>query len=797
MTEPRADAAPGPTALPRLVGARVTRREDGRLLTGQGSYVDDHRPARLLYAAFLRSPHPHARVVRIDSSGALALPGVAAVLTGEDVARLARPVRAASKTPAVKVTSFPPLALGRVRHVGEAVVMVAAESRYLAEDAVERILVEYEPLPVVTDMEAALDPSSPLLHEEAETNLLVSREFGRGDVDAALAGAALVVRERFRFHRHTPVCMENRGCLAEYATGSGTLTLRSSAQCPGLVRDVLTDLLDMPEHRIRVIATDVGGGFGAKASLYPEEIATCVMARRLGRPVKWIGDRREDLLATTHAWDEIVEAELGVDRDGAIVGLRAQVTVDVGAYSIYPWTAAIEPVQTISFLPGPYRVPTYRGRTRGVATCKAPLGPYRGVGRPPAVFVIEGLMDRAARRLGLDPTEIRLRNFVRDEEFPYKSPSGIVWDRSSFTGSLRRACEALDYAAVRAEQARARADGRWLGVGVASYVELTGIGSAIPVSPGMPIATGTESATIRFDPAGKVTAVFGVASHGQGLETTLAQIVADELSVPIDDVRVVHGDTELSPYGTGTYASRSLVLAGGAAMLAGRAVREKMLVIAGHLLEADPADVVMTDGRCAIRGMPDRSVTVRDVARAAYAGVRRLPAGLEPGLEATRFYDPYYGTASNATHVAVVEVDRATCEVRTLRYLVVEDCGRMVNPLIVDGQVHGGVAQGLGAALLEEVVYDDSGQLLSGTLMDYVVPSACEVPWMEVHHLETPSSVALGGFRGMGEGGTIGAPAAIANAIADALEPLGIEVAELPMTPDRIFRLVARAGGRL
>jgi aerobic carbon-monoxide dehydrogenase large subunit len=461
------------------------------------------------------------------------------------------------------------------------------------------------------------------------------------------------------------------------------------------------------------------------------------------------------------------------------------------------WTAAIEPVQTISFLPGPYRVPTYRGRTRGVATCKAPLGPYRGVGRPPAVFVIEGLMDRAARRLGLDPTEIRLRNLVRDEEFPYKSPSGIVWDRSSFIGSLRRACEALDYAAVRADQARARAEGRWLGVGVASYVELTGIGSAIPVSPGMPIATGTESATIRFDPAGKVTAVFGVASHGQGLETTLAQIVADEVSVPIDDVRVVHGDTELSPYGTGTYASRSLVLAGGAAMLAGRAVREKMLVIAGHLLEADPADVVMTNGRCAIRGMPDRSVTVRDIARAAYAGVRRLPAGLEPGLEATRFYDPYYGTASNATHVAVVEVDRATCEVRTLRYLVVEDCGRMVNPLIVDGQVHGGVAQGLGAALLEEVVYDDSGQLLSGTLMDYVVPSACEVPWMEVHHLETPSSVTLGGFRGMGEGGTIGAPAAIANAIADALEPLGIEVAELPMTPDRIFRLVARAGGRL
>jgi carbon-monoxide dehydrogenase large subunit len=312
----------------------------------------------------------------------------------------------------------------------------------------------------------------------------------------------------------------------------------------------------------------------------------------------------------------------------------------------------------------------------------------------------------------------------------------------------------------------------------------------------MPVATGTEAATIRFDPAGNVTAVFGVASHGQGLETTLAQIVADEVGVPIEDIRVVHGDTELSPYGTGTYASRSLVLAGGAAILAGRSVREKMLVIAGHLLEADPADVTPADGRYAVRGMPDRSVTVRQIARAAYSGAKQLPKGLEPGLEATRFYDPYYGTASNATHVAVVEVDRATCAVKTLRYLVVEDCGRMVNPLIVDGQVHGGVAQGLGAALLEEIVYDDSGQLLSGTLMDYVVPSACEVPLMEVHHLETPSPVTLGGFRGMGEGGTIGAPAAIANAIADALAPLGIEVAELPMTPDRIFRLVERAGGR-
>jgi carbon-monoxide dehydrogenase large subunit len=723
---------------------------------------------------------------------ARALPGVAAVLTGADIAREVKPVRAGSRMPAYKVTSFPALAQGTARYTGEAVAMVAAESRYLAEDALDLIMVEYEPLPAVAVMEEAAAPGAPVLHAEAGDNVLVAREFAQGDVEAALAGAHLVVRERFRFHRHAAVCMENRGALAEYASATGTLTLRSSAQCPGLIRDVLADLLDLPEHLIRVVAEDVGGGFGAKASLYPEEIAVCVMARRLGRPVKWIGDRREDLLATSQAWDEIIEAELGVAADGAILALRAEVMADVGAYSIYPWTAGIEPVQTISFLPGPYRVPHYRGRTRGVATCKAPMGPYRGVGRPPAVFVMEGLLDRAARRLGMDPTDLRLRNFIREADFPYRSPSGIVWDRSSFTETLLQAREALGWEAAREEAARARAGGRWVGVGIASYVELTGIGSAIPVSPGMLVPTGTEAATVRVDPSGSVTAVFGIASHGQGLETTLAQVVADELGVPLGAVRVLHGDTALSAYGTGTYASRSTVLAGGAGILASRDLREKMLRIGAHLLEAHPSDLVVEDGRVAVRGLPDRCVTVRDIARAAYGGRRRLPPDVEPGLEATRFYDPYYGTASNATHVAVVEVDPGTFQVRILRYLVAEDCGRIINPLVVDGQVHGGVAQGVGAALLEEIVYDGAGQLLTGTLMDYLVPSACEVPAVEVLHVETPSPTTLGGFRGMGEGGTIGAGAAIASAVSDALAGIGAEVNELPLSPERLFRQIRR-----
>jgi carbon-monoxide dehydrogenase large subunit len=786
--------ASGP-ASPKLIGARVRRVEDARLLTGEGRYVADVRPVGCLEAAFVRSPHAHARILCIDAAPARALPGVVTVVTGEDLAAWAAPVRAASKMAGYRVTSFPPLALGKVRYVGEAVAVVVADSRYVAEDGAELVRVEYGPLPPVCEAEGALAPDAPHLHEDAGTNLLVTREFARGDADAAVDGADHVVRGRFRFHRHAAVCMENRGALAEWSRATGLLTLRCSTQCPGLVRGILAELLGLPEHRIRVVASDVGGGFGAKASLYPEEVVIAAVARALGRPVRWIGDRREDLLATSQAWDETVDAELAVRGDGTIAGLRADVVSDVGAYSIWPWTAGIEPVQTISFLPGPYRVPNYRGRTRGVATCKAPMGPYRGVGRPPAVFVMERLMDQAARRLGLDPTELRLRNFIREEDFPYRSPSGIVWDRSSFAGCLLRARDALGYEQALADRARARTEGRWVGIGFASYVELTGIGSAIPVSPGMPVATGTEAATVRVDPSGTVTAVFGIASHGQGLETSLAQIVAEELGVPLEAVRVVHGDTGLSSYGTGTYASRSAVLAGGAAILAARSVRDKALAIAAHLLEAAPGDLVVADGRVSVRGLPGRGVSLAEIGRAAYSGVRRLPPGLEPGLEATRFYDPYFGTASNATHAAVVEVDRETFEVRVLRYVVAEDCGRIINPLIVDGQVHGGVAQGVGAALLEEIVYDEGGQLLTGTLMDYLVPTAREIPRLEVHHLETPSPTSLGGFRGMGEGGAIGAPAAVANAVADALAPLGVEVNELPLTPERLFRLVSKAGG--
>jgi carbon-monoxide dehydrogenase large subunit len=779
-------------AAPSLIGASIKRREDRRLLTGRGRFVADLTRPGMLHAAFLRSPHAHARILGIDSTAARAHEGVGGVFTVEDLRADARPIRALSRMRGYVVTEMPPLASGKVRYAGEAVAAVVAESRYAAEDALDRIVVDYAPLAAVTDPRAATTDGSPLVHEEAASNVILSRAFSQGDVAAALAGAAIRVADRFRFHRHAAVAIENRACLAEWDAGADSLTLWTATQVPGMLREALADLLAVPAHRVRVIAPDVGGGFGMKSALYPEEVVLSVLARRLGRAVKWIGDRREDLLASTQAWDEDVEAELGLGADGRIAALRAKVWADVGAYSIYPWTASIEAIQVVSFLPGPYRVPHYHGEAWGVATSKAPMGPYRGVGRPVSTFVMEALVDRAARRLGRDPADLRRINLIRRDELPYRSPSGLVWDSGGFLESLDRACEAVDYARIRAAQRREPGARRRTGIGIASYVELTGVGSAIPASPGADIATGTEGATVRVDPSGTVTAAFGLACHGQGHETTLAQIVAEELGVEVDAVRVVHGDTETGPIGSGTYASRSAVIGGGAAILASRAVRDKALLIAAHRLEADARDLELSRGVAWVRGAPDRRIPMSEIARTAYLGARRLPKGMEPGLEATRFYDPYIGTAANATHIAQVEVDLDLCSVRLARYAIVEDSGRIINPMIVEGQAIGGVAQGLGAALLEEIVYGDDGQPLTGSLMDYVIPTAVEMPPVEVTHLEAPSPSTLGGFKGVGEGGTIGAPAAIASAVADALAPLGVQITELPITPERLFRLLDR-----
>jgi carbon-monoxide dehydrogenase large subunit len=776
---------------PKHVGARVKRTEDPRLLTGRGSYVDDRQVHGMLHVAFCRSDQAHAHIVSIDASAARARPGVVAVLTAADIMDAAVAVHAVSRMAGYYPTPILPLASAKVRFVGEPIVAVVAESRYVAEDACELVEIVLDPLPAVVDPEAAALLEAPLLHEKAGTNVLVRREFKRGDFAGQMFAAPVRVKHRFRFHRKTPSAIECRCYLAQYDGGRDELTLHSSTQVPGIVRNALAEALGMPGHRLRVVAPEVGGGFGGKASLYPEELLVAVAARKLGRSVKWTGDRLEDLATTSQGFDEIIEAEIGLDRDGRVMALTADVIGDVGAYSIYPWTCALEPVQVVSFLPGPYRIQNYRGAVAAVATCKAPTGPYRGVGRPIATFVTERLLDMAAHRIGIDPREIRLRNFIQDHEFPYRIGSGIVWDRSSFVGCLDAACKAVDYAALRRRQAEARAAGRWLGIGIGSYAELTGIGSRISVAPGMPLNTGTETAKIRIDPTGAVTAAFGIASHGQGLETTLAQVVADKLGVRVEDVRVIQGDSAAVPNASGTFASRSTVLAGGAATLASRSLRAKVFKAAAHLLEAPAEDLVAADGRIYLPAT-NKSTTFEEVARAVYREMGRLPPEARDELEASGTYDPVLGTTTSATHVAVLAIDPATYTIRLEQYVVAEDCGQLVNPLIVEGQVHGGVAQGIGAALYEEVIYDEQGQLLTGSFLDYVVPSAAEVPPMRVVHMHT-ASAAIGGFRGMGEGGTIGAPAAIANAISDALAPLGIEIDELPVTPERLFRLIQSA----
>ena len=777
-------------ARPGIVGARVQRREDPRLLTGRGAYVDDRKVDGTVHVAFCRSDRAHARIARIDTAEARQAPGVLGVFTAGDIDAVARPIRATSNMPDYRATELEPLARTKVRYVGEPVVAVVAENRYLAEDAAGLVSVDYDPLPGVTDPESALEDRA-LLHDEAGTNIIAARKFARGDVDGAMADAAIIVEDRFRIRRKTPSAIENRSCLAEFEAGRQALTLHASTQVPGLLRDALAEIFDLPGRRLRVVAPDVGGGFGAKASLYPEEVVVCALALRLGRPVKWTSDRMEDLTATTQAFDEIVRAKLALEPDGRIVALDADVIGDVGAYSIYPWTASLEPVQVVSFLPGPYRVQNYRGRVRAVATSKAPMGPYRGVGRPISTFVMERLVDMAARRLAMDPAELRARNLVRDDEFPYKSASGIVWDRSGFQECLSSALDRFGYAQRRTEQAAARNEGRLVGIGIASYAELTGIGSRISAAPGMPINTGTERATIEIDSTGAVTAAFGIASHGQGLETTLAQIVAEELGVRVEDVEIIHGDSAAVAHSTGTYASRSTVLAGGAATLSARALRKQAIEASSYLLEAADTDIEMRDGVISVAGT-DSSITLRELARAFYSEMRRIPKEARESLElsASATYDPFFGTTTGATHVAEVEIDPQTFGVTVRNYVVAEDCGRIVNPMIVDGQVHGGVAQGIGAALYEEVIHDENGQILTGSFVDYVVPSAAEIPDMAVIHLETESPSTLGGYRGMGEGGTIGAPAAIANAVADALSACNAQINELPITPDRLFRLV-------
>jgi carbon-monoxide dehydrogenase large subunit len=777
------------TQQPKLLGARVKRVEDPRFLTGRARYVDDIVRPGMLHAAFVRATVAHADITSVEVSAAAAHDGVHIVVAGEQMARRAKPIVCNSLVPSWQATEYPALAVDRVRFVGEAVAAVVADDRYLAEDASELVRVDYAPRPVLASISDAVREDAPRLHDGWEDNFFVKRHFTGGDPDAAFAEAHGVLDLDLASRRHSGIPIETRGCVAEYDEAEESLTLWTATQIPHLVRTGLADVLEMPENRIRVIAPDVGGGFGIKGHLFPEEIAVCVLAMELRRPVKWIEDRREHMLACIHAREHEHRIEVAYAADGTVLALRARLYIDCGAYSVYPWTSTMDTGMALGILPGPYRIRHYECEAYSVTTNKCPLGPYRGVARPAACFSIERAMDEVAHALGLDPLEVRRRNLVRDDEFPYESVTGLVYDSGSFHEALEKVCVDGGLEEMRREQREAREQGRLLGVGFACYTEQTAHTTNEFIKRGVPIIFGYDAAIVRMDPSGQVSVHVSTHSHGQGHETTYAQIVADQLGIGLHDVRISFGDTASTPYGHGTFASRSAVLAGGASHRAAGKVREMLVTFAADQLEAEPADLELGDGLAYVRGSKSRGLEIKDLARWAYHRPEKLPEGMEPMLEAVSTYDadPGTGTFANAAHLVLVEVDPDTGGVDLLRYAVVEDCGRMINPMVVDGQVHGGVAQGIGGAIMEEFVYDENAQLMTTTFLEYLLPGATDIPRIDVSHLETLSPFTIEGIKGMGEGGAIAPGPALASAVADALSPIGhVFVNVLPLTPERV-----------
>ncbi len=774
-------------------GAAIRRTEDPRLFTGRGRYVSDVELPRLLHVAFVRSAHAHARLRGIEVAAAAAQPGIRAVVTGGDPLFAALRIRARSALPGYVETDQPVLAWPVARHAGEAIAAVVGADRYRVEDAAALVVVDETPLSASVDVLAATLPGAATVHEAAPGNVLLSRRFQAGDVDAALSRAAVVVERTFRTNRQCAAPLEGRGGVADWSAANGKLTLWSGTQVPHLARHLLAGILGLAENQVRVVAPDVGGGFGVKTILYPEDVALCVLAISLERPVKWVEGRSEGMLASAHARDHVYQVRAGFDTEGRLVGLDARVACNAGAYGVTPWTAGIEALMAGGLLTGPYRLEHYRCEVTAVATHTTPAGPYRGVARPATTFVMERVLDLGARALGLDAVAVRRANLIGPADLPYTSATRLVHDSSTYPVCFERAVAAIDHASFVAEQARLRAEGRHVGIGFAVYNELTGLGQAASAGPRMPFRTGHEGATVRMDPSGAVTLLAGVTSQGQGLETTMAQLVAGELGVPVSAVRVVLGDTDATPFGLGAFASRQAVIGGGATLRASRALRDKIVHIAAHVLEAAADDLEVAGGRVSVRGAPDRAVTLAEVARIAHLETHRLPPDTEPGLDVTRFYDPIRGTFAAGAQAAIVEVDAETGTIAIRRWVCVEDTGRVINPLIVDGQVHGAIAQGIGGALAEHLVYDEAGQLLTGTLMDYALPTAASLPSFEVEHVEE-AAANLAGVRGVGEGGTLGPAAVLANAVADALAPLGAEPDELPLTSARVWGWCASAG---
>jgi len=758
----------------RYTGERLKRLEDPRLLRGRGRYLDDLVLPRMLALGFVRSPHGHAGLGAIDTTAATAPADVVAVLTAADL-RDVKPLAPRLGGDGFRPSAWPALADGEVRFVGQAVAAVVALTPYAVADGAAAVAVDYAPRRAVATLDEAL----------AADRVVFRRPYRHGDVDAVFARAPVVVRERFTHGRCVAAPMEPRGVLADW--DGEALTVWSSTQVPSALRSTLAESLGVPETRVRVIAPDVGGGFGLKTHIFPEELAVAAAARILGRPVKWIETRREQLAAAAHAREQRVEVEAAADADGVVRGLRARTISDAGAYHIFPLTSALEPLGSASILPGPYRVEVYEYEALAVQTNKSPVGAYRGVGMTMGAFVMERTLDLLAERLNLDPAEIRRRNFIPREGYPFVSASGMSYDSGDFPKALEQALALAGYEGLRREQAAARAAGRCVGVGVACYTEYTGMGSDVFRRRGMHDVSGIESATVTMEPDGTVCCATSFPSQGQGHATTIAQVIADRLGVTPERIRLAPADTAVGPAGSGTFGSRGAVSIGGTVAVAADRVRARLQALAAGVLEAAAPDIVLEAGRAHVRGLPERGVAIAELARLAYSPpYGGLPAELGPGLSATIYFDPPGPTFSGAVHVAAVEVDPPTGRISVQRYVVVEDCGPVVNPTIVEGQIHGAVAQGLGEALQEAIIYDSDGQLLTGTLMDYALPKADDVPAFEIGHLETPSPLMPGGVKGMGEGGTIGAPAALANAVADAVRPLGVRISGLPIRPESL-----------
>lgn len=771
------------------VGRSVLRNEDRRFLDGGGEYVADIQLPGMLECAFLRSPVAHAVIKEVTLPDAWR----PRIFVSGDIA-FAKPIIADGAGPSFRHSAYPALANGKVRFVGEMIAACIAPTRAQAEDMTQACSVDFDELPVVWDMDVALAGSAPLIHEGWPANDFLTVEIKAGDLERAKSQSQFTVRRSLRMGRHVGVPLETRGVIAHFDRRLGELVVHSSTQFPHVIRTILATTIGLPESKLRVIAPDVGGGFGPKNNLQPEEVAIAAIAMKTGRPVRWIEDRREHLIASPHAREHRYDLIGHTDERGKVLGLEATVRVDAGAYSVWPWTAGMEAGMAAGIMTGPYDIQAYHARAITVCTNKAPLGPYRGVGRTGACFAIETLLDEVARTVGRNPEDVRVENMVRPEQMPYRSITGKLYDSGDYIECAKRTVAEIDADGVRARQLRGESDGRMIGLGFASYTEQSAHGTAEWVARGLPVVFGYEPAIARFTPDGKLILLVGVQNHGQGLETTLAQIAHQELGISVADVVVRHGDSSLSPYGMGTFASRSMTMSGGAVSTACRLLAAKVKQIGAHLLQA-PVDAVVLDGGC-VR-LNDQQVDIATICEAAYLHPERLPTGVPPALEESAVYEPERSTGafSYASHACTVAVDPGTGKVELLDYVVCHDCGTIVNPMIVEAQVVGGVAQGIGTALYEEMPYDENGQPLASTFLDYMIPGFPEVPDVRVLHMETPSPHTRFGIKGMGEGGAIAPPAVIINAVNDALRRIGVRLDETPITPERVRAAIAARVG--